>query len=84
MITLLYVSGWELVDSNTVWKYYDEEEEPVKSGERTLWTQNSFDVSEWKTNDGFQAKFGAKKGALKEVDSYMPEFQFIEISKKTL
>ena len=62
-----------LVDLKTVWHYYDEETDPVESGERTAWTKKGFDLSAFKiTPEGVDAKFGAKKGKLASVDSNKP------------
>ena len=63
-----------LVDLNTPWTYYEEETDPVLSGDRTAWVESDFDVSAWKvTPEGKKSIFGAKKGALKDVDDHEPE-----------
>lgn len=63
----------ELLEQDIVWKYYDNEADPVINGERTAWTKEEFNLSEFKTvPENMEAKFGAKKGKLAEVDSYMP------------
>lgn len=64
----------KLVDLNTSWSYYDDEKDPVSQGKRTDWTTSSFDVSDWKvTPSGKQSIFGAKQGALNEVDGHFPQ-----------
>ena len=57
------------LDSETVWSYWDEEEDPAGDSseegyDRTRWTVSSYDVSSWKTG---VCSFGAKNGELKSL-----------------
>ncbi len=56
-----------ILDLDTVWKYLDDNTDPAGSGERTSWTLEGFDDSQWKTNEGHQAKFGAKNGEIQDL-----------------
>ena len=53
-----------LIDLNTVWNYLDNNTDPAGTGERTSWTLENYDDSDWSNNDGKEAKFGAKNGAI--------------------
>ena len=60
------------INSETVWSYWDEEEDPAGDSTaedyvRTSWTLASYDVSEWKTGAG---SFGAKNGTGTDVSGY--------------
>ena len=56
-----------LIDLNTVWNYLDNNTDPAGTGERTSWTLENYDDSDWSNNDGKEAKFGAKNGAIKDL-----------------
>lgn len=55
------------LDYNTTWKYLDDNTDPAGDGDRTCWTLAGYDDSSWKTNEGLEAKFGAKNGAISNL-----------------
>ena len=57
----------ELVNLDTVWKYLDDNTDPSVGGKRTAWTEEEFDDSAWKSNEGSKAQFGAKNGAISDL-----------------
>lgn len=63
------------IDADTVWSYLDNGTDPAGDAsaegyERTSWTDANYDDSTWKTGKG---SFGAKRGKLAPVNSYMPD-----------
>ena len=60
-------AGQELVNLDTVWKYLDDNTDPSVDGNRTAWTEEGFDDSAWKSNEGSMAQFGAKNGAIGDL-----------------
>lgn len=62
------------LDDSVVWKYSDDNTDPAGDEEnanynRTSWTVEDFDDSEWKTNEGNTAIFGVKSGTSLELDN---------------
>ena len=63
------------INADTVWSYLDNGTDPAGDAstegyERTSWTDANYDDSTWKTGKG---SFGAKRGKLAPVNSYMPD-----------
>jgi len=50
--------GNELLNLNSVWRYLDNGTDPGTTEDRYAWTKLNYNTDEWKTNMGFEGKFG--------------------------